>query len=121
MERSHELFKEIENEEKGKVSELFSENGSVSQYFKEITDDLYEEIIFDANSGQIQVKHRNNKVLDIMKLSGGSYDQLYFSIRLALGEKLLEGKTGFFIIDDPFIKADLERLEKMISMLKKIV
>ena len=54
------------------------------------------------------------------KLSGGTYDQLYFSIRLALGEKLLKGKKGFFIMDDPFVKADLDRVQRQIEMLKKI-
>ena len=54
------------------------------------------------------------------KLSGGAYDQLYLSIRLALGEKLLKGKKGFFIMDDPFIKADPDRLQRQIETLKKI-
>ncbi|MCL0077979.1 hypothetical protein M1N61_02895, partial [Peptococcaceae bacterium] len=59
-------------------------------------------------------------ILEAEKLSGGAYDQLYFSIRLALGEKLLKGKKGFFIMDDPFIKADPDRLQRQIEMLRKI-
>jgi exonuclease SbcC len=62
----------------------------------------------------------DGKILRAEKLSGGAYDQLYFSIRLALGEKLLKGKKGFFIMDDPFVKADPDRLHKQIEMLKKI-
>jgi uncharacterized protein YhaN len=54
------------------------------------------------------------------KLSGGAYDQLYLSIRLALGERVLEGKKGFFIMDDPFVKADPARLHKQIEVLRKI-
>jgi uncharacterized protein YhaN len=54
------------------------------------------------------------------KLSGGAYDQLYFSIRLTLGEKLLKGNKGFFIMDDPFIKADPDRLKRQIDTLKNI-
>ncbi len=53
-------------------------------------------------------------------LAGGAYDQLYFSIRLALAEKILKGKTGFFILDDPFIKSDHKRLAKQMDLLKKI-
>jgi uncharacterized protein YhaN len=37
-----------------------------------------------------------------------------------LGEQILQDKTGFFILDDPFIKADSERLQRQIEMLKKI-
>lgn len=51
---------------------------------------------------------------------GGAYDQLYLSVRLALGEKLLKGGKGFFIMDDPFIKADKERLQRQIDILKRI-
>ena len=54
------------------------------------------------------------------KLSGGAYDQLYLSIRLALGDKLLKGKKGFFIMDDPLVKADPDRLQAQIQILKKI-
>ena len=113
-----EIFEKIEAEEKEKVSELFGKNSPISKYFNEITGGLYEEVIF--NQGNIEVKRRDEKILGADKLSGGSYDQLYFSIRLALGEKLLKDKKGFFIMDDPFVKADPDRLQRQVEMLKKI-
>jgi DNA repair exonuclease SbcCD ATPase subunit len=113
-----EIFEEIEAEEKEKVSELFGKNSPISKYFNEITGGLYKEVIF--NQGKIEVIHSDGTILGADKLSGGSYDQLYFSIRLALGEKLLKGKKGFFIMDDPFVKADPERLQRQVEMLKKI-
>jgi len=58
--------------------------------------------------------------LETRKLSAGAYDQLYFSVRLALGEKLLNKNKGFFILDDPFVKADPVRLKNQLEMLKKI-
>ena len=114
------IFEEIEREEKGKVSELFGVNSAVSRYFNEITDGLYEEVVFDQDAGMIRVKRRDGQVLTADKLSGGAYDQLYLSIRLALGEKLLKGNKGFFIMDDPFVKADPNRLETQIGVLRKI-
>jgi len=63
---------------------------------------------------------RNGTVLDAENLSGGAYDQLYLAIRLALGEKLLKDDKGFFIMDDPFIKADTERLTRQMGILKRI-
>lgn len=114
------IFEEIETVEKEKVSELFGKDSSIPNYFNEITDGLYEEVLFNQKAGEIKVKRKDGVVLEAGKLSGGAYDQLYLSIRLALGEKLLKGKKGFFIMDDPFVKADPDRLQRQIEMLKKI-
>lgn len=114
------IFEDIEAEEKEKVSELFVKDSSISKYFNELTHGLYEEVMFDQTKGEIEVKRRDGKLLGAEKLSGCAYDQLYLSIRLALGEKLLKGIKGFFIMDDPFIKADPDRLQKQIETLKKI-
>ncbi len=114
------IFEKIEKEEKQKVSELFGKDSSVSGYFKAITDRLYQEVTFDQEIGKIKVRRNNGVILEAEKLSGGAYDQLYLSIRLALGEKLLKGKKGFFIMDDPFVKADPDRLQRQIETLRKI-
>jgi DNA repair exonuclease SbcCD ATPase subunit len=114
------IFEEIEAEEKEKVSELFGKDSSISNYFNEITDGLYKEVTFSQETEGIEVKRMDGEILGAEKLSGGAYDQLYFSIRLTLGEKLLKGNKGFFIMDDPFVKADPDRLKRQIDALKKI-
>ena len=114
------IFEEIEKEEINKISELFGKESPISSYFAEITEGRYEEVIFEQEKRKIKVKLKKDVLLEPEKLSGGAYDQLYFSIRLALGEKLLKGDKGFFILDDPFIKSDPYRLKKQIEMLKKI-
>jgi len=114
------VFEEIEKKEKERVSELFSKDSPVSKYFCEITGGIYQEVEFLPDEKKIQVKLKSGDILDADKLSGGAYDQLYLSIRLALGEKLLKGNKGFFIMDDPFIKADIERLQKQIDIIKDI-
>jgi DNA repair exonuclease SbcCD ATPase subunit len=113
------IFEEIEVEERKKVAELFGSGSPVARYFADITDGLYEEVTFDQERG-IEVRRRDGVLLPADKLSGGAYDQLYLSIRLALGERVLEGKKGFFIMDDPFVKADPARLHKQIEVLRKI-
>jgi uncharacterized protein YhaN len=118
--RAIEIFEEIEKEEKAKVSALFGGASPISRYFSEITNGLYEEVLFDQETTKVQVKRRDEVILAAEKLSGGAYDQLYLSIRLALGEKLLKGKKGFFIMDDPLIKADPDRLQRQIQTLKRI-
>ncbi|MBS3818988.1 AAA family ATPase [bacterium] len=114
------IFEEVEKEEREKVSQLFGRDSRVSEYFKNITDGLYEEVCLNPETGKIEVKRKDGKVLDAPRLSAGTYDQLYFSIRLSLGEKLLKDQKGFFIMDDPFVKADSERLKRLLETLKRI-
>lgn len=114
------IFDEIEEEEEEKVSSLFGKGSTISKHFSKITDGIYPEVNFSSDERNIYVKNRNGEILDVGKLSGGAYDQLYLSIRLGLGESLLMGKKAFFIMDDPFIKADKKRLKEQIDILKKI-
>ncbi len=115
-----EILDEINKEERSKIAEQFGEGSSVSNYFSWITEGLYKRVDFDGESGMIKVMMKDGMSLPAWKLSGGAYDQLYLSIRLALGEKLLSDKKGFFIMDDPFIKASPERLEREIETLRNI-
>jgi DNA repair exonuclease SbcCD ATPase subunit len=115
-----EIFSEIEKEEEEKVSHLFGKDSAVSTHFKEITNSLYESIYYQPQDSGLQVKRRDGVSLSPESLSGGAYDQLYFAIRLALGETLLGGKSGFLILDDPFIKADTTRLKRQVDMLVDI-
>ncbi|MBW2123043.1 MAG: hypothetical protein JRH07_14550, partial [Deltaproteobacteria bacterium] len=114
------IFEEIEGEEKEKISELFEPGGPVSGYFVRITGGLYREVTLNQRLGRIEVERADGVRLGAEKLSGGAYDQLYLSIRLALGERLLKGGKGFFLMDDPFIKADEERLRRQMEVLKSI-
>ncbi len=118
--KSIEIFEEIEMEEREKVSYLFGKKSDISKFFNRITNGRYEEVVFNLDTGKIKVKRKDGVFLAPEKLSGGAYDQLYFSIRLVLGEKLLKGNKGFFIMDDPFIKADSNRLKIQLEMLKEI-
>jgi exonuclease SbcC len=114
------IFEEIEAEEQEKVAELFGTESPITHYFSEITDGLYEAVLFNQGSGQIEVRRKDGVILKAEKLSGGAYDQLYLAIRLALGERVLQGTKGFFIMDDPFVKADPARLQNQIEVLQRI-
>jgi hypothetical protein len=114
------IFEEIEAEEQEKVAELFGTESPISHYFSEITDGLYEAVLFNQRSGQIEVRRKNGLLLGAEKLSAGAYDQLYLAVRIALGERILQGTKGFFIMDDPFVKADSSRLQKQIEVLQRI-
>ena len=114
------IFEDIEAAEREKVAELFGEQSPVSRYFGEITDGLYQTVLFNREKGCIEVRRKDGALLEAAQLSGGAYDQLYLAIRLTLAEKVLEGEKGFFIMDDPFVKADPARLERQLAMLCRI-
>ncbi len=114
------ILKKLEQEEKEKIAELFGKDSLASDYFKKITEEEYEKVTFNQDKGTIEVINKEGKTLEASKLSGGAYDQLFFSIRLALAEKLLDKEKGFFIMDDPFIKSDLKRLKTQLQILKDI-
>ncbi len=114
------LFKEIEQEEKEKVTRLFGAGSAVSDYFMDITGRRYTEVVYNQETASIDVRRENGDILNADKLSSGAYDQLYLSIRLALGSRLLGDERGFFIFDDPFIKSDPERLERQFKTLVDI-
>ena len=116
-----EIFDKIESEEKEKLSKIFGPQSLVSKFFSQITNNLYTQVIFDFEKEEIKIKQKNGKELLPRHLSGGAYDQLYFSIRLGLSEKLLNKEKGFFILDDPFIKADMGRCFKQMEILKRLV
>jgi DNA repair protein SbcC/Rad50 len=112
------ILDEIDKDENKRVLELF--DSGLSNLFNTITNGNYNKVIFDKEDGVIKVERNNGDLIEAEKLSGGAYDQLYLSIRIALGEKLLQSEKGFFIFDDPFIKSDIDRIEKQINVLKKI-
>jgi len=117
---SLEILEDIANEEKTKIREQFGPKNPVSKYFSQMTEGLYKSVEFEEKEEKIIVVRKDERILYPWQLSSGTYDQLYFSIRLSLGEELFGGEKGFFILDDPFVKASRNRLKVLIKMLKDI-
>ncbi|MCB9067616.1 MAG: AAA family ATPase [Calditrichae bacterium] len=114
------IFEEIEREEREKIRELFGEGSRISNIYSEITDALYPVVHYDADESGIRIQRSDGKKLLPSWLSSGAYDQLYFAVRIALGERLLQSEKGFFILDDPFLKSDSKRLRQQLDMLVEI-
>ena len=105
------IFEDIAGQEAEKVSVLFGRES-------EITGGVYEEVEFDQTNEVIWARTADEARLQAEQLSGGTYDQLYLSIRLALASDILGGEKGFFILDDPFLTSDAERLGRQFRMLQ---
>jgi len=116
-----EIFRELELKEKAKSEELFGKDNRASMIFRDITSRIFEDVNYDSSAGEILVKRSHEKRLQkASELSRSEWTQLYTAIRIALGEKLLKGEKGFFIVEEPFIHADPERLLKEFDMLKNL-
>jgi len=116
-----EIFKELESKEEAKSEELFTKDNKASVIFRDITDSKFEEVIYDSSAEEILVKRAHKeRPQRASELSRSEWAQLYTAIRVALGEKLLKGEKGFFIVEEPFIHSDTERLLKEFDMLKNL-
>jgi hypothetical protein len=113
------ILEAIRKEEDTKVVSLFSEVMQASDIFSKITSGRYVGILYDATNGELRVRTATGEEIDASKLSSGAYDQLHMAIRLALAQKILDGK-GFFILDDPFIRSDPTRLKNQLLILRDL-
>ncbi len=114
------IFDEIESQEKEKVTGLFGKDSRVSRLYRSITDGLYPAVYYDMEGESLVVERSDGRRILPQWLSGGAYDQLYFAIRIALAAALLRQQKGLFILDDPFLKSDTERLRRQLEFLVEI-
>lgn len=115
-----EIFDELATAENEKVRELFGESSEASELFSRITGDRYTEVEWDHTIGELSVERETGERFAPEELSKGTRDQLYLSIRVSLGRQLLEGRDGFFIMDDAFLTADPERLRRQAEVLSEL-
>lgn len=113
-------FEELGSEEEAKISELFGEDSSTAHVFKQITRGRYGEVRYDHDNKTIVVVRPSGQSLWANKLSKGAFDQLYLSIRIDLAQRLLEGRKGFFIMDDAFLSSSSKRFREQINLLRKL-
>ena len=92
-------------------------NSVACNIFKKITDGKYVDFMVDEEYN-ITVRNNENVLLSSDYLSGGTFDQIYFSLRMALIS--LIGGNMPVVLDDAFALYDDERLKKGMEYLKTI-
>jgi exonuclease SbcC len=110
----------VDAEERARVSDLFGPGSPVTGYFSEITGGRYREVHYDPAKNFVYLVDAEGDRVPAASLSGGAYDQLYLAIRVTIATKLLADEKGFLILDDPFVKADADRLEQMFDVLRRL-
>lgn len=116
------ILKELKETEQSRVGELFfGAESAVSEYLSRITDGRYERVAYDEGENDLRLHLDNGSVIRPGQLSESTFDQLYFSVRLAFAEQLLDGESGFFILDDAFLAADADRFERQVDIVSDLL
>ncbi len=114
LEKSINLAKEVLNQSyesmKNTVTPKFT--GELSKTIAEITKGKYTNVRLNDDTGLV-VELENGNYIPVVRLSIGTIDQLYLSLRLALVEDLSEEKMPI-ILDEPFAYYDTERLKNIL-------
>lgn len=88
-------------------------------YFNNITSNFYKNILITKDlKFNNEVELKNNSKLNLSFLSYGTKEQLSFLFRLVLAEYLAEKESLPIILDDSFVNTDIERLDKLIKLIK---
>lgn len=118
---AYKIFEELESREKAKSEELFGKRNLASKMFRRVTAGMFQEVKYDSSSRAILVRRSHGRKLQKASgLSRGEWTQLYAAIRMAIGQELLKGEKGFFIVEEPFVHADSERLLNQFDMLRRL-
>lgn len=116
------ILEELKEAEQSRVGDLFFGAGSaVSEYLSRITDGRYERVEYDEGENELRLYLANGDVLRAGQLSESTFDQLYFSVRLAFAEQLLDDEAGFYLLDDAFLAADADRFERQVDIVGDLV
>ena len=94
---------------------------AASEFFSRMTAGAYLAVnLVDGWPQRITAVDRTERQVDVDKLSRGTADQLYFSLRLALASAL-SGRTFLpMILDDPFVNFDADRFEEAVATILEL-
>lgn len=111
---------ELRAEEERKITDLFAVDGPATEAFRRISDGRYREVRYDPDDRTLLVSDAEGRELTPEQLSKGARDQMYLAARVGLANRLLGGDRGFFILDDPLVAADRERLSAAFRVLQSL-
>jgi len=106
------LAKAYENM-KNNISPIFTKK--LSENITEITNGKYKKLTFNDEQGLI-VELNNGNYISAERLSTGTIDQLYLSLRLAMLDEISNEKVPI-ILDESFAYYDDERLKNILNYL----
>jgi DNA repair exonuclease SbcCD ATPase subunit len=92
-----------------------------SLYFNRLTGGQYRSVSIDSEfSLRVARAEDNEPWIEPSLLSCGTRDQLYFAARLALADRIFEGRNPPLFLDDPFVSFDRQRRELACQLCSEI-
>ena len=110
-----EALEEAYNEMKNEVTPKFTKN--LSLLIEKISNRKYNKANFDSEYG-LTVERETGEYIECSKLSIGTIDQLYLSLRLSAMNEISEEKMPI-IMDEAFAYYDNERLENILKYINQ--
>ena len=104
-------LEEAYNEMKNEITPKFTKD--LSLLIEKISSNKYKKAKFDTEYG-LRVEKENGEYVDCNRLSIGTIDQLYLSLRLSAMNEISEEKMPI-ILDEAFAYFDNERLENILK------
>lgn len=90
-------------------------NREISKILSQITDGRYTSVFLDANM-EVRI-NTPDKLLSLEQVSRGTMEQIYFSLRMAVGCMFCGEETMPIILDDAFVMYDDKRLKETMRWL----
>ncbi len=110
-----EVLSEAYEEMKEKVSPNLTQN--LNKIIENVSNGKYSNLIFDEEKG-LCVELENGQYISCERLSIGTIDEIYLSLRLSVLEKITTESLPI-ILDEAFAYFDDQRLENLLLFLKK--
>ncbi len=88
-----------------------------TKYLSRLTDGTYSRLMLDQNLGASLYPAQVPASKEASYFSGGTKDQLYFAVRLAVSQLLAPGTP--LILDDALVRFDDDRLQKAMQVLQE--
>ena len=92
-------------------------NDETSLILNEITGGKYNEVLVNNDYNMLVRIAENNELQDARYLSNGTYDQIYFALRMGIIRMLFDKAP--VILDEAFIQYDDNRLKLVLDYIKK--
>lgn len=116
IELAQQVFQKVYEERKTEFAPQV--NAKVNEFLDILLSGKYQDVRV-SDSYRMRIGADNGKSVEAEYVSSGTYEQIYFALRLALGELIGNGKEPLFL-DDFLVNYDDLRAKKAVTLLKEL-